>query len=177
MYSHSSWLVIFVQPIAAECWRGRVGKLSRILGKKTQCLMNTLYFPSLNLQSPSLSSTERWMSDVRILMNVWLIILFHPGGLQIIVCAGEEEGGGLVSLANLYIIRYLFYPSMTVEIFSLVLPRTPFPPLFFTPDPFHPIFVCTDTFQIPHTPAYFHRLGKGRQAKIEKNIYMYIWKS
>ena len=31
----------FVQPIAAECWRGRVGKLSRILGKKPQYLMNT----------------------------------------------------------------------------------------------------------------------------------------
>ena len=29
----------FVQPIAAECWRGRGGKLSR----KTQYLMNTLY--------------------------------------------------------------------------------------------------------------------------------------
>ena len=26
----------FVQPIAAECWRGRGGKLLRILGKKTQ---------------------------------------------------------------------------------------------------------------------------------------------
>ena len=25
----------FVQPIAAECWRGRAGKLSRILEKKT----------------------------------------------------------------------------------------------------------------------------------------------
>ena len=25
----------FVQPIAAECWRGRGGKLSRILGKNT----------------------------------------------------------------------------------------------------------------------------------------------
>ena len=36
------WLVIFVQPIAAEFWRGRGGKLSRILGK-TQYLMNTVY--------------------------------------------------------------------------------------------------------------------------------------
>ena len=35
VYSHSYWLVIFVQPIAAECWRGRGGKLSRILGKNT----------------------------------------------------------------------------------------------------------------------------------------------
>ena len=33
VYSHSHWLVIFVQPIAAEFWRG--GKLSRILGKNT----------------------------------------------------------------------------------------------------------------------------------------------
>ena len=32
----------FLQPIAAECWRGRGGKLSRILGIKTQYLMNTL---------------------------------------------------------------------------------------------------------------------------------------
>ena len=44
VYSHSFWLVIFfVQPIAAECWRGRDGKLSRIFGKKTQYLINTLY--------------------------------------------------------------------------------------------------------------------------------------
>ena len=34
MYSHSYWLVIFVQPIAAACWRGKGGKLLRILGKK-----------------------------------------------------------------------------------------------------------------------------------------------
>ena len=33
----------FVQPIAAECWRGRGGKLKRILGKQTQYLMNNLY--------------------------------------------------------------------------------------------------------------------------------------
>ena len=32
---------IFVQPIAAECWRGRRSKLSRILEKK-QYLMNNL---------------------------------------------------------------------------------------------------------------------------------------
>ena len=32
-----------VQPIAVECWRGRGGKLPRILGKKTQNLMNSLY--------------------------------------------------------------------------------------------------------------------------------------
>ena len=37
MHSHSYWLVIFVQPIAAECRRGRGGKLSRILWKKTIC--------------------------------------------------------------------------------------------------------------------------------------------
>ena len=30
VYSHSYWLVIFVQPIAAECWRGKGGKLLRI---------------------------------------------------------------------------------------------------------------------------------------------------
>ena len=41
VYSHSDWLVIFVQPIAAECWRGRGGKLSRILGKIKQYLMNS----------------------------------------------------------------------------------------------------------------------------------------
>ena len=35
VYSHSHWLVIFVPPIAAECWRGRGGKLSTILGKNT----------------------------------------------------------------------------------------------------------------------------------------------
>ena len=34
VYSHSYWLVIFVQPIADKCWRGRGGKLSTILGKK-----------------------------------------------------------------------------------------------------------------------------------------------
>ena len=33
----------FVQPIAAKCWRGRGGKLSRFLGKRTQYLMNNLY--------------------------------------------------------------------------------------------------------------------------------------
>ena len=44
-YSLSYWLVFFVQPIAADCWRGRGGKLSRILGKKTQYLIyNTLYY-------------------------------------------------------------------------------------------------------------------------------------
>ena len=31
VYSHSYWLTFFVQPIAAECWRGRSGKLLRIL--------------------------------------------------------------------------------------------------------------------------------------------------
>ena len=31
-YTHSYWLVIFVQPIAAESWRGRCGKLSRFFG-------------------------------------------------------------------------------------------------------------------------------------------------
>ena len=36
VYSLSYWLVIFVQPIAAECRRGRGGKLSRILGKNTK---------------------------------------------------------------------------------------------------------------------------------------------
>ena len=41
-YSHSYWLVIFVQPKAAEYWRGSGGKLSNILGKK-QYLINTLY--------------------------------------------------------------------------------------------------------------------------------------
>ena len=35
-------VTFFVQPIAAECWRGRAGKLSRILEKK-QYLMSTLY--------------------------------------------------------------------------------------------------------------------------------------
>ena len=35
VYSHSYWLVILVQPIAAECWREGGGKLSRILGKNT----------------------------------------------------------------------------------------------------------------------------------------------
>ena len=36
VYSHSYWLVIFfLQPIAAECWRERGGKLSRILEKNT----------------------------------------------------------------------------------------------------------------------------------------------
>ena len=29
--------------MAAECWRGRGGKLSRIIGEKTQYLMNNLY--------------------------------------------------------------------------------------------------------------------------------------
>ena len=31
----SYWLIIFVQTIAVECWRGRGGKLSRIFGKNT----------------------------------------------------------------------------------------------------------------------------------------------
>ena len=34
--------IFFIQPIAAEIWRERGGKLSSILGKKTQYLMNTL---------------------------------------------------------------------------------------------------------------------------------------
>ena len=34
VYSHSIGRYFFVQPIGAECWRGRGGKLSRILGKK-----------------------------------------------------------------------------------------------------------------------------------------------
>ena len=33
VYSNSYWLVIFF--VAAECWRGRGGKLSRIFGKNT----------------------------------------------------------------------------------------------------------------------------------------------
>ena len=45
-----------LQPIAAECWRGRGGKLSRILGK-TQYLMNTLY-----KMSPLLHSNLRILS-------------------------------------------------------------------------------------------------------------------
>ena len=36
VYSHSYWLVFFVQPIAAKSWRGRGGKLSRILEKNTK---------------------------------------------------------------------------------------------------------------------------------------------
>ena len=40
MYSHSYWLVFFVQPLAAECWRGKGFENS---WKKTQYLMNTLY--------------------------------------------------------------------------------------------------------------------------------------
>ena len=35
VYSHSYKLVFFLQPIAAECWRGRGGKLSRIFRIKT----------------------------------------------------------------------------------------------------------------------------------------------
>ena len=35
VYSHSYWLVVFVQPIAAESWRRRGGKLSSVLGKNT----------------------------------------------------------------------------------------------------------------------------------------------
>ena len=34
VYSHSYLLIIFVQPIAVACWRGRGRKLSRILEKK-----------------------------------------------------------------------------------------------------------------------------------------------
>ena len=41
--THSYWLVVFVPLIAADCWRGRGAKLSRIIGKKTQKLINTLY--------------------------------------------------------------------------------------------------------------------------------------
>ena len=33
------------QSLLAECWRGKGGKFSRILGKKPQYLMNTLYLP------------------------------------------------------------------------------------------------------------------------------------
>ena len=46
MYSHSYWLTFFVQPIAAECWRGRRDKLSGILGEKntwwTPCTLKSL---------------------------------------------------------------------------------------------------------------------------------------
>ena len=38
VHSHSYWLVIFVQPIAAECWRRIGGKLSRILWEKNNIL-------------------------------------------------------------------------------------------------------------------------------------------
>ena len=34
-YSHSYWLTIFVQPIAAQCWRWRGRKIQTILGKNT----------------------------------------------------------------------------------------------------------------------------------------------
>ena len=43
VYSLSYWLVFFVQPIAADCWRGRGSKLARIHEKKPQFLMNTQY--------------------------------------------------------------------------------------------------------------------------------------
>ena len=43
VYSHSYRLVTFLQPIAAECWRGRGGKHSKILRKKTQYLINILF--------------------------------------------------------------------------------------------------------------------------------------
>ena len=42
VYSHSYWLVIFVQPIAAECWRGTGGKLSR---KKTTIINEPPVYP------------------------------------------------------------------------------------------------------------------------------------
>ena len=35
VYSHSCWLVICCTTNSTECWRGRGGKLSRILGKNT----------------------------------------------------------------------------------------------------------------------------------------------
>ena len=47
--------IFFVQPIEAECWRARGSKLSGILGKKTQYLINTLYIIAyqigINLQT------------------------------------------------------------------------------------------------------------------------------
>ena len=59
VYSHSYWLVIFVQPIAAECWRGRGGKLSRILGKKTQYLMKTLYLLFCSVRYSTISLCKK----------------------------------------------------------------------------------------------------------------------
>ena len=55
----------FVQPIAAECWLGRGGKLSRILGEKTQSLMNTLYMYSL------LSLYFIYKAKLNVPINVW----------------------------------------------------------------------------------------------------------
>ena len=39
-----------VQPIAALCWRGKCRKILKILEKKTQYLMNTLYKPVIEMR-------------------------------------------------------------------------------------------------------------------------------
>ena len=43
VYSRPYLLAFFVQPTEAECWRGRGSKLLKILGKKIQYSMSTLY--------------------------------------------------------------------------------------------------------------------------------------
>ena len=63
----------FVQPIAAECWRGRGGKLSRNLGKKTQYLMNTLY---LHIRDFNLSRRQR-----KTTFQSFLILVLHQENL------------------------------------------------------------------------------------------------
>ena len=64
VYSHPYWLLFFVQPKAAECWRERGGKLSRILEKTTQYLMNTLYVRA-NVSTLWLHFGTRFYDDIR----------------------------------------------------------------------------------------------------------------
>ena len=57
--------IFFVQQIAAKCWLGKGGKLSRILGKK-QYSMNTLYVISYKM-----TSWKAWLYNLHI-KNAWI---------------------------------------------------------------------------------------------------------
>ena len=59
VYSHSYWLVIFAQPIAADCWRGGGGKLLRIHGEKNTIINeHPVYLSSLS-EAQSLLNSNR----------------------------------------------------------------------------------------------------------------------
>ena len=95
VYSHAYKLLIFVQLIAAECWRGRGGKLSRTFGKKTQYLTNTLYKETTikDKKGPFYSCCYNHTKENELLIVVYLLttrgfvnckLLFHIAQTSIV---------------------------------------------------------------------------------------------